>query len=77
MLAFFHDVGIRLSDTHLVYSLASVIEIVSSLAFNVSMFIWSLPVAVPYLVVLLPPPVALCLVHIWVSADYGTLFSVI
>ena len=38
-LAFFHIVGIRLSDKHLVYSLASVFEMVSSPAFNVSMFI--------------------------------------
>ena len=42
--AFFHAVGIRLSDKHLVYSLASVLEMVSSPVFNVSMFIWSLPV---------------------------------
>ena len=40
--------GIRLSDKHLVYSLASVFEMESSRAFNVSMFIWSLPVAVPF-----------------------------
>ena len=44
---FFHAVGIRLSDKHLVFSLASVFEMVTSPAFNVSMFIWSLPVAVP------------------------------
>ena len=37
-LAFFHAVGIRLSDMDLVYSLASVLEVVSSHAFNVSMF---------------------------------------
>ena len=47
MLAFFVAVGIRLSDKHLVYSLAGVFEIVSSPAFSVSMFIWSLPVSVP------------------------------
>ena len=42
--------GIRLSDKHyiLVYSLASVFEMVSSLGFNVSMFIWSLSAAVPF-----------------------------
>ena len=45
VLAFFYAAGIRLSDKHLVYSLASVFEMVSSPAFNVSMFIWSLPVA--------------------------------
>ena len=53
--------GIRLSDKYLVYSVASVFEMISSPAFNVSMFIWSLPVAVlsSYLVVLLPPPMTL------------------
>ena len=60
VLAFFHTVGICLSDTHLVYSLASVFEMVSSPTFNVSMFIWSLPVAV----VLLPPPKMLSLVRL-------------
>ena len=48
VLAFFHALGYRLSDKHLVYSLASVFENVSSPAFNVSMFIWSLPAAVPF-----------------------------
>ena len=48
ILAFFHAAGIRLSDKHLVYSLASVFEMVSAPAFNVSMFIWSLPVAVTF-----------------------------
>ena len=43
----FKDVGIRLSEKHFVYSLASVFEMISSPAFNVSMFIWSLPVALP------------------------------
>ena len=47
---FIYDLGIRLSDKHLVYNFASVFEIVSSLAVNVSMFIWSLPVAVPFFV---------------------------
>ena len=42
--------GIRLSEKHLGYSLASVFEMVSSPAFNVSMFIWSLPVAVPFFI---------------------------
>ena len=42
--------GIRLSDKHLVCSLASVFEMVSSPAFNVSMFTWSLPVAVPFFI---------------------------
>ena len=40
--------GIRFSDKLLMYSLASVFEMVSSPAFNVSMFIWPLPVAVPF-----------------------------
>ena len=42
--------GIRFSDKHLVYSLASVFDIISSPAFNVSMFIWSLPVAVSFFI---------------------------
>ena len=49
-MAFFHAVGIRISDKHLVYSLPSVFEVVSSPAFNVSMLIWSLPVAVPFFI---------------------------
>ena len=44
ILTFFHVVGIRFSDKHLVYSLANVFEMVSSPALNISMFIWSLPV---------------------------------
>ena len=36
---------VRISDKHLLYSLANVFEVVSSPAFNVSMFIWNLPVA--------------------------------
>ena len=51
-LAFFRAVGIRLSDKHLEYSLASVLEMVSFHAFNVSMFIWSLPVTVPFFITL-------------------------
>ena len=47
---FFHDVVIQLSGKYLVYSLASVFEMVSSPAFNVSMFMWSLPVAVPFFI---------------------------
>ena len=43
--------GIRLSDMHLVYSLANVFDMVYSPGFNVSMFsIWLLPVAVPYVI---------------------------
>ena len=42
--------GIRLSDKHLVYSVASVFEMVSSPAFNVSMFIWSLPGVVQFFI---------------------------
>ena len=45
-LVFFHDVSIRLSDKHLVYNLASVFEMVYSPAFNDSMFVWSLSLAV-------------------------------
>ena len=48
ILAFFHPVGIRLSDKHLMKSLANVFEMVT--AFNVSMFIWSLPAAVPFFI---------------------------
>ena len=39
-----------LVDKHLLYSLASVFEVVSSRAFNVSMFIWTLPVAVTFFI---------------------------
>ena len=42
--------AIRLSDKHLVYSIASVFDMVYCPAFNVAMFIWSLPVAVPFLI---------------------------
>ena len=42
--------GNCLSDNHFVYSLASVFDVVSSPAFYVSMFIWSLPVAVPFFI---------------------------
>ena len=50
ILAFFHAMGIRLSDKQLVYSLASVFEMVSSPAFNVSIFILSLPVVVTFFI---------------------------
>ena len=50
IIAFFHAVGIRLSDKHLVYSLASVFKMVSSPAFNILMFMWLLPVAVPFFI---------------------------
>ena len=50
ILAFFHAVDIRLSDKHLVYSLANVFEMVSSPVFNVSTDIRSLPVAVPFFI---------------------------
>ena len=49
-LVVYHAVTIRLSDKHLVYSLANVFQMVSSRAFNVSMLIWSLPVAVPFFI---------------------------
>ena len=45
--------SIRLSDKHFVCSLANVFEMLSPLGFNVSMFImfiWSLPVAVPFFI---------------------------
>ena len=77
ILGFFHAVGICLSDKHLMYSLASVFEMVSYPAFNVSMFIWSLLSHSSYLVVLLPPPMLLSLVPSWVSVHYGTLFTVV
>ena len=50
ILAFFHAVSIRLSDKDLIYSPGSVFEKVSSPAFNVSMIMWSLPVAVPFFI---------------------------
>ena len=46
--AFFHVVVICFFDKHLVYNLASVFEMVSSDAFNGSMFVWSLSDAVPF-----------------------------
>ena len=41
IFAFFQVVGIRRSDMHFVYSLAKALAMVSSPAFNVSMFTWS------------------------------------
>ena len=41
IIAFFHAKGIRLSDKHLVYSLASVFKMVFSPAFNVSIKVQS------------------------------------
>ena len=69
ILVFFHAVCIRLSDTYLVYSLANIFEMVYSLSFNVSMLIWSLPIAVPfsYLVMLLPPPLVFSMVPLFGS----------
>ena len=46
ILTFFHAAGTRLSDKHFVYTLASVFQMVLFSAFNVSMFIWSLPISV-------------------------------
>ena len=48
IFAFFQVVEIRLSDMHFVYSLAKALAMVSSPAFNVSMLIWSFPVAFPF-----------------------------
>ena len=45
-----HDVGIRIAKKHSVYTLSSVFEMISCPAFNVSMFIWSLPVAVQFFI---------------------------
>ena len=42
--------GSRLSEKHLVYNLISDFEMVSCPAFNVSMVIWSLPVAVSFFI---------------------------
>ena len=49
IIPFFHAVGIRLSDNHSVYSLASVFEM---LAFNISMVVWSIAVSVPFFIYL-------------------------
>ena len=76
ILAFFHAVSIRLSDKHLVFRLASVFKVVSSPA--LSMFMWSLPVAVPFFIV---SRSAASTSHHVVSGtsnvDYGTLFTVV
>ena len=50
--AFIHAVCIRLSDKLLVYSVACVFEMVSTPAFNVSVFVWSFPDAVPIFICL-------------------------
>ena len=50
ILAIYHAVSIRRPDKHLVYSLASAFEMIYSPAINVPMFIWSLPVAVPFFI---------------------------
>ena len=42
--------SIRFSNNHLVYNLTSVIEMVYSPAFNVTMFTWSMPVAIPFFI---------------------------
>ena len=72
---------IRLSDKHLVYSLAKVFEMLSSPAFNVSMFIWSLPVAVPFFLscsaVSTSHDVIGSTSFSWFNVDYSTLFTVV
>ena len=50
LVAGYRRVSSLVFDKHLVWSLSSVFEMVSSPAFNVSMFIWSLPVAVPFFI---------------------------
>ena len=54
------------------YRLASVFEMVSSPAFNVSIYIWSLPVAVLFFI----SRSAASTSHD-VTVDYGTLFTVV
>ena len=68
--------GIHLSNKLLVYSLVRVFDMVSSRGFNISMFIWSLPVAAhfSYLLVLPPPPMLVYLVLI--SGQCGLWYSV-
>ena len=48
ILMLFHVVGVLLSDKHLVSNLAIVFEMVTSPAFSVSLFLWHLPVALPF-----------------------------
>ena len=51
-LVFFHSVDTHLSDKHSVYSLANVFEMVFSPAFNIFIFMWSLPDAVAFFIFL-------------------------
>ena len=51
-LAFFHSVDTHLSDKHSVYSLANVFEMVFYPAFNIFIFMWSLPDAVAFFIFL-------------------------
>ena len=48
--AFFHIVGIRLSDMHFVYSLARALVMLSSPTVNISMLTSSFPVAFPFFI---------------------------
>ena len=57
--------GVSASESRLL--LARVFDMVFYPGFNISMFIWSLPVAVPlfiYLVMMFPPPIMLSLVRV-------------
>ena len=78
MLAVFHAVGIRFSNKHLVYNLASVFEMIFS-AFNVSMLIWSLPVVVPFFISRSATSTSQDIISgtSWVSVIYCTLFTVV
>ena len=69
--------GIRLSVKHLVYSLASVFEMLFSPAF---MFIRSLPVAVPFFISRNAASTSHDIISdtsFWVSVYYGILFTVV
>ena len=66
---FFHAMAIFLSNKHF-----CVFEMVSSLAFNVSILIRSLPVAVLFFICFHLPWCYLCYIF-RVSVDYGTLFT--
>ena len=72
--------GICLSDKNLVYNLASLFQMVSSPGFSVSMFVWSLPVAVPlhssHVVLLLLPASILSLVHHLCQCGFWYFFNV-
>ena len=55
-------------------------EIISSPAFNVSMFIWPLPVAVPFFISRSATSTSHDVISrttFYVSVDYGTLFTVL